>query len=163
MIGGDPSSAVDRSARLAAVKLQNPILNAGLVPVIGASRYLLTLAALLALWWFDARLMNRGFDANLSLIKSLSNALDSSGKVEAALRAFAAEKMLLFAEISIVIWLIGKALWWLIGLPFRRRAAAKAATPAAPNPADDLAARMESRSGPSLKVSDETTGVRAER
>lgn len=145
------------------MKIQNPILNAGLVPLIGASRYLLTLGALLALWWFDARLMNRGFDVNLSLIKWLGNALDGSGKVEAALRAFAAEKMLLFAEISIVVWLLGKALWWLIGLPFRRRTAAEAATPAAPNPADDLAARMETRSGPSLKVADEATGVRAER
>ena len=145
------------------MKIQNPILSAGLVPLIGASRYLLTLAALVALWWFDARLMNRGFDANLSLIKSLGNAFDGSGKVEAALRAFAAEKMLLFAEISVVVWLLGKALWWLIGLPFRRRTAAKAETPAAPNPAADLAARMETRSGPSLKVADETIGIRAER
>lgn len=145
------------------VKIQNPILNAGLVPLIGASRYLLTLAALVALWWFDARSMNSGFDANLALIKSVGWALDSSGKVEAALRAFAAEKMLLFAEISAVVWLIGKALWWLIGLPFRRRAASRAATPAAPSPAADLAARMEARSGPSLKVGDQTTGVRGER
>jgi len=145
------------------VKIQNPILNAGLVPLIGASRYLLTLAALVALWWFDARTMNRGFDVNLSLIKSLGNALDGSGKVEAALRAFAAEKMLLFAEISIVVWLVGKALWWLVGLPFRGRAASKAATPAAPNPADDVATRLDARSGPSIKVADQTTGIRAER
>jgi hypothetical protein len=145
------------------VKIQNPILNAGLVPLFGAARYLLTLAALVALWWFDARTMNSGFDANLSIIKSLGNAVDSSGKVEAALRAFAAEKMLLFAEISVVVWLVGKALWWLFGLPFRRRAASRAATPAEPNPADDLAARMETRSGPSLKVADQATGVRAER
>jgi hypothetical protein len=107
--------------------------------------------------------MNRGFDANLSLIKTVGDALDSSGRVEAALRAFAAEKMLLFAEISVVVWLIGKGLWWLIGLPLRRRAAAKSATPAPPNPADDLAARMESRTGPSIKVADQTTGMRAER
>jgi hypothetical protein len=145
------------------VKIQNPILNAGLVPVIGASRYVLTLAALVALWWFDARTMNSGFDANLSLIKSLGNLVDKSGKVEAALRAFAAEKMLLFAEISIIVWLLGKALWWLVGLPFRRRAARKAATPAEPNPADDIAARLEARTGPSMKIADETTGMRAER
>lgn len=163
MIGRDPSSATRGSATLAPVKIQNPILNAGLVPLIGASRYLLTLAALVALWWFDARTMNNGFDANLALIKSLGNAFDSSGKVEAALRAFAAEKMLLFAEISIVVWLVGKALWWLIGLPFRKRAESKAATPATPNPADDVSRRLDDRSGPSLKVADESTGMRAER
>ncbi len=145
------------------MKIQNPILSAGLVPLIGASRYVLTLAALVALWWFDARTMNRGFDANLALIKSVGNALDSSGRIEAALRAFAAEKMLLFAEISVVIWLAGKALWWLLALPLRRRAAGKAATPAEPNPADDLAARMEARSGPSLSVNERSTGIRAER
>lgn len=152
-----------RSATLPDVKIQNPILKAGLVPLIGASRYLLTLAALLALWWFDARVMNSGFDANLWLIRSVGDALDGSGRVEAALRAFAAEKMLLFAEISIVVWLIGKGLWWLIGLPFRRREADKEATPAEPNPADDLAARLEARSGPSLSVNERPTGMRAER
>lgn len=145
------------------MKIQNPILNAGLVPLIGASRYVLTLAALLALWWFSARTMNSAFDANLALIKSVGNALDRSGQVEAALRAFSAEKMLLFAEISIIVWLVGKGLAWLIALPFRRRAASKAATPAEPNPADDLAARMEARSGPSLTVNEQSTGIRAER
>jgi hypothetical protein len=146
-----------------AVKIQNPILNAGLVPLIGASRYVLTLVALVALWWFDARTMNSGFDANLSLIKAVGDALDGSGRVEAALRAFAAEKMLLFAEISAVVWLLGKALWWLLTLPLRRRAAAKPATPAEPNPADDLAARLEARSGPSLTIGERPTGIRAER
>lgn len=141
------------------MKIQNPILNAGLVPLLGASRYLLTLAALVALWWFDARSMNSGFDANLALIKSIGGALDSSGKVEAALRAFAAEKMLLFAEISAVIWLLGKALWWLIGLPFHRRAASTAA----PRPADDVNGRLDGRSGPSLTVGEQSTGMRAER
>ena len=145
------------------MKIQNPILNAGLVPLIGASRYVLTLVALVALWWFDARTMNDGFDANLSLIKSIGDALDSSGRVEAALRAFAAEKMLLFAEISAVVWLLGKTLWWLIALPFRRRAASKEATPAAPDSADDLAARLEARSGPSLTIDERPTGIRAER
>jgi hypothetical protein len=145
------------------VKIQNPIVNAGLVPIIGASRYVLTLAALLALWWFDARTMNSGFDANLSLIKSAGNAIDKSGKVEAALRAFSAEKMLLFAEISVVVWLVGKALWWLIGLPFRKRTGNTAATPALPKPADDVAARLDTRSGPSLAVNERATGIRAER
>lgn len=163
MRGGDPSSAVRGSATLPAVKIQNPILNAGLVPLIGATRYVLTLAALVALWWFDARTMNSGFDANLGLIKSVGNALDKSGKVEAALRAFSAEKMLLFAEISIIVWLVGKGLSWLIALPFRRRAAREAATPAEPNPADDLAARMETRTGPSITVNEQSTGMRAER
>ena len=145
------------------MKIQNPILSAGLVPVIGASRYVLTLAAVLALWWYGAPIMNSAFDTNLDLIKWLGKTLDGSGKVEGALRAFSAEKMLLFAEISVIVWLVGKALWWLITLPFRRRAAAKAATPAEPNPADDLAARMEARSGPSLSVNERPTGVRAER
>lgn len=145
------------------MKIRNPILNAGLVPVIGASRYVLTLVSVLALWWYSPSTMNHAFDANLDLIKALGRALDRTGSVEAALRTLSAEKMLLFAEISVVVWLLGKALWWLIGLPFRRRTAAKAETPAAPNPAADLAARMETRSGPSLKVADETTGIRAER
>jgi hypothetical protein len=145
------------------VKIQNPILSAGLVPLIGASRYVLTLAALFALWWFAPRTMNNGFDANLALIKSVGNALDSSGQVEAALRAFAAEKMLLFTEISAIVWLVGKAAWWLLALPFRRRAASRAATPVAANPAEDLAARLETRSGPSLTVNERPTGMRAER
>jgi len=145
------------------VKIQNPILNAGLVPIIGASRYALTLAALVALWWFQPRMMINGFDANLALIKSVSTALDKSGQVEAALRTFAAEKMLLFAEISVIVWLVGKILWWLLTLPFRKRGESKAATPATPKPADDLAARMETRSGPSLAATERATGVRAER
>lgn len=146
------------------MKIQNPILNAGLVPLIGASRYVLTLAALLALWWFDARTMNSGFDANLSLIKSVGGAVDKTGKVEAALRAFSAEKMLLFAEISVAVWLVGKALWWLLTLPFRKREATKTSTPAPPpNPADDRAARLDARSGPSVAINERATGIRAER
>lgn len=145
------------------MKIQNPILNAGLVPLLGASRYLLTLAALVALWWYDARSMNSGFDANLALIKSLGGMVDKSGKVEAALRAFSAEKMLLFAEISAVIWLVGTALWWLIGLPFRRRTATTTATPATPRPADDVNGRLDARSGPSITVGEQNTSVRAKR
>ena len=144
------------------MKIQNPILSAGLVPLIGATRYVLTLAALFALWLFDPQAMNNGFDANLALIKSAGRLLDSA-RVEATLRAFSAEKMLLFTEISVLIWLVGKTLGWLLALPFRRRAASKAATPAAPNPADDVAARLETRSGPSLTVNERPTGIRAER
>lgn len=145
------------------MKIPNPILSAGLVPLIGASRYVLTLAAVLALWWFSPSTMNRAFDANLDLIKYVGKVLDRGGHLEAAVRALSAEKMLLFAEISIIVWLVGKALWWLLGLPFRRRAASKVATHAPPNPADDLAARLEARTGPSLSVSDRPTNVRAER
>lgn len=145
------------------MKIQNPILSAGLVPLFGAARYVLTLAALVALWWFDARSMNSGFDANLALIKSVGGAIDSSGKVEAALRAFSAEKMLLFAEISVVIWLVGKALGWLIALPFRRRAATSATTAATPRITDDTTGRLDARSGPSLTVGEQDNGMRARR
>ena len=77
--------------------------------LLGAVRYGLTIAIFCAVWWFDARYLNRAFDANLAIIKTASGLVDGSGKSEAMLRAFAAEKMLLFGEGSAAIWALGCA------------------------------------------------------
>jgi len=76
-------------------------------PVLGALRYALTLCLFCGLWWYDARFLNQAFATNLSLLKSASAVVDGSGKTEAMLRAFSAEKMLLFAEGSGCLWLLG--------------------------------------------------------
>jgi hypothetical protein len=84
-------------------------------PTLGVLRYALTLALFCVVWWYDARYLNRLFDVNLSVIKGASGLIDGSGKVEAMLRAFAAEKMLLFGEGSGLIWLVGKGLKYVFG------------------------------------------------
>lgn len=76
-------------------------------PALGVVRYALTLALFCGLWWYDARLLNWAFDLNLALIKAVTGILDGSGKAEAMMRAFAAEKMLLFGEGSAIIWALG--------------------------------------------------------
>jgi hypothetical protein len=91
------------------------------VPLCGTLRYVTTMAAVCGAWWYDARYLNRAFDANLSLIKSAGQFLDESGRVEAAMRAFSAEKMLVFAEVSAVVWIAGKAVLWLLGKVFGSR------------------------------------------
>lgn len=90
------------------------------IPVLGSLRYLTTLAIVCGLWWYDAHLLNFAFDQNLALIKSLGTAVDGSGRVEAAMRAFAAEKMLLFTEASVLVWTAGKILCWPFGFMLRR-------------------------------------------
>jgi hypothetical protein len=76
-------------------------------PALGAVRYALTLILFSGLWWYDARLLNWAFDVNLALIKAVTGVFDGSGKAEAMMRAFAAEKMLLFGEGSAIIWALG--------------------------------------------------------
>jgi hypothetical protein len=81
----------------------------GLVrPVLGALRYALTLGLFCGIWWYDARYLNWAFDLNLAVIKRAAGIFDGSGKAEAMMRAFAAEKMLLFAEGSAIVWGIGR-------------------------------------------------------
>jgi len=70
--------------------------------------YGLTLVLFCGIWWYDARFLNWAFDLNLALIKRAASVFDGSGKSEAMLRAFSAEKMLLFGEGSAVIWGIAK-------------------------------------------------------
>lgn len=86
---------------------------------LGALRYGLTLALFCGIWWYDARYLNWAFDANLTAIKVATGVADGSGKAEAMLRAFSAEKMLLFGEASAVVWAIGRtavaAIRWLVG------------------------------------------------
>jgi hypothetical protein len=77
-------------------------------PALGALRYALTLVLFCGVWWYDARYLNWAFDLNLALIKRAAGIFDGSGKAEAMMRAFAAEKMLLFAEGSAIIWAIGR-------------------------------------------------------
>lgn len=78
-------------------------------PALGVIRYGLTLVLFSAIWWYDARYLNWAFDVNLALIKGVSSIVDGSGKAEAMMRAFAAEKMLLFGECSALIWAAGRA------------------------------------------------------
>lgn len=77
-------------------------------PALGFLRYAFTLALFCGIWWYDARYLNWASDLNLTLIKRATGIFDGSGKAEAMMRAFAAEKMLLFAEGSAIIWGIGK-------------------------------------------------------
>ena len=77
-------------------------------PALGVLRYALTLLLFCGIWLFDARYLNWAFDLNLAVIKRATSILDGSGKAEAMMRAFAAEKMLLFAEGSAIISGIGR-------------------------------------------------------
>lgn len=97
------------------------LLRAACVPLCGTIRYAMTMAGVCGAWWYDARILNRAFDANLSLIKSIGSFVDGTGRTEAAMRAFSAEKMLLFAEASAIVWLCGKAGLFLLGSLIRRR------------------------------------------
>ena len=80
-----------------------------LPPLLGAVRYALTLALFCVVWWYDARYLNWAFDFNLAMIKRATGLADGTGKAEALLRAFAAEKRLLFGEGSGLIWGLGRA------------------------------------------------------
>lgn len=102
------------------------ILRGLAVPMAGTLRYAATLALVCGLWWYDARWLNQAFDANLALIKTIGSTVDSSGRVEAAMRAFAAEKMLLFTEASAVVWAAGRSLMAIV-----RRAASRGSAQAA--------------------------------
>ena len=104
--------------------LAGRILRGLAVPVAGTFRYAATLALVCGLWWYDARWLNEAFDANLSLIKTIGSTVDSSGRVEAAMRAFAAEKMLLFTEASAVVWGVGRSLVALVAYVFASRRSA---------------------------------------
>jgi hypothetical protein len=92
-------------------------------PALGVFRYALTLLLFCGIWWFDARYLNWAFDLNLAVIKRATSVFDGSGKAEAMMRAFAAEKMLLFAEGSALIWGIGRiaseSIRWLFNGPGR--------------------------------------------
>jgi len=96
-------------------------LRAVCVPLCGAIRYATTMAVVCGAWWYDARYLNKAFDMNLALIKSAGGFIDGSGKAEAAMRAFSAEKMLLFAEASVIVWLGGRIALSVLGGLFRRR------------------------------------------
>jgi hypothetical protein len=90
-----------------AIIVQRTMIGLAKLAVSGL-RYTLTLAFFCGIWWYDARYLNWAFDLNLALIKRATAVFDGSGKAEAMMRAFAAEKMLLFAEASGIIWGIGR-------------------------------------------------------
>jgi hypothetical protein len=107
------------------------------VPVLGSLRYTVAMALLCWTWVYDARLLNGAFDMNLAFIKYVAGLTDGSGRVEAALRGFSADRMLLFTEAGILVWLAGKILWWPFGALFawRRQRATQAQQPQiAPRP-----------------------------
>jgi hypothetical protein len=107
------------------------------VPVLGSLRYTVAMALLCWTWVYDARLLNAAFDMNLAFIKHVAGLTDGSGRVEAALRGFSADRMLLFTEAGILVWLAGKILWWPFGAFFawRRQRVTQARQPQiAPRP-----------------------------
>jgi len=91
------------------------------IPMYGSLRYAVAMALLCWIWVNDARLLNGAFDLNLALIKLIAGLTDGSGRVEAALRGFSADRMLLFTEAGILVWITGKILWWPFGLLFAGR------------------------------------------
>lgn len=91
------------------------------VPVLGSLRYAVAMALLCWIWVHDARLLNGAFDMNLACVKYVAGLTDGSGRVEAALRGFSADRMLLFTEAGILVWLASKILWWPLGLLFASR------------------------------------------
>lgn len=98
------------------------------IPVFGSLRYAVAMALLCWIWVNDARLLNGAFDLNLGLIKFVAGLTDGSGRVEAALRGFSADRMLLFTEAGILVWIAGKILWWPFGLLFAWRRQRSAGT-----------------------------------
>jgi len=103
-------------------------------PLLGVLRYGLTLGLFCVIWWWDARYLNRAFDVNLGIIKAATVLVDGSGKFEAMLRAFSAEKMLLFGEGSALLWAAGRAIS-LVGQKVWRGWSAHAPTTHAARPA----------------------------
>lgn len=97
------------------------MLHAVRVLLCGTIRYVTTIAVVCTIWWYDARYLNQAFDANLALLKAVANVIDGSGKAEAAMRAFSAEKVLLFSEASMIVWLVGKLMLLLLGMILGRR------------------------------------------
>lgn len=91
------------------------------VPVLGSVRYAASLALLCMTWLYDTRAINSLYDMNLLCVTRAASAVDGSGRIEAALRGLSAEKMLLFAEVSILVWIVGRIAWLPFGLVFNRR------------------------------------------
>lgn len=77
-------------------------------------KYVLTVAAVLALWWNSSATINTMMDVNLTFIKVGSSLLgDEWGPMtESALRMLAGEKAMVFLEVGIVFSVI----FWVIGL-----------------------------------------------
>lgn len=115
-------------------------------PVLVALRYALTLVLFCGIWWYDARLLNWAFDLNLALIKGATSIVDGSGKAEAMMRAFAAEKMLLFGEGSALIWSVGRLSAAVVRRFFRVPGSATAQTEESlPQPIAEFRRRFGSR------------------
>lgn len=100
-------------------------LRALAIPLVGSLRYAFAMGVLVWAWFFDARLLNAAFDVNLAAIKWIGAALDGSGRIEAALRSLSAERMLLFTEAGILVWVVGKIAWFPISCLMAARRAMK--------------------------------------
>ena len=75
--------------------------------IFGLLETLMAIAILALLWWALPGLLNDGFDMNLSLIRWLGDTIPSYGQhIEAFLRFFSAEKVLLVFEVTFIIGLI---------------------------------------------------------
>lgn len=115
-------------------RLLRKLWRAACIPVLAALRCASAMAVLCMAWFFDARLLNTCFDANLAFIKSVGAAMDGSGRVEAALRALSAERMLLFAEATMLLWALGKTVSLPIMWMFSRGKASRLEPPRRPPP-----------------------------
>jgi hypothetical protein len=72
-------------------------------------------------WIYDAHLLNAAFDANLALVKQCASVIDGSGRVEAALRGISADRMLLFTEAGILVWMACRIIWFPMSFLFSWR------------------------------------------
>ena len=69
--------------------------------------YVLTLGIIGFGWYQDPKLVKAAFQWNASLVEKVTDRFNPSGHVEGILLAMNADKMLLFAEIMLVLSLIG--------------------------------------------------------
>ena len=69
--------------------------------------YVLTLGIIGVAWYQDPKLVKAAFQWNASLLEKATDRINPSGHVEGILLAMNADKMLLFAEIMLLLSFIG--------------------------------------------------------
>lgn len=73
-----------------------------------SAAFILALAAIAAMWTYDASILVTGEDFNLRLIKWMAAWLPAwlGSKTEAALRLFGADKVFIFTEVVVAVKLV---------------------------------------------------------